>query len=168
MTGLSYPEYPFAELFAPILPELDALYWDAEFQSTPYRWEWLFENREWLEAIEIKVESSYPEVPALLWRPGALSILAPHLVFDEWSYLTGFSATEDGMKSIIRETSRSNFVREDHLMLIKKLQGIRIVQVDGWWEVYTPRQEWLERLNAHRPGRWVSSDNYGCNYPARD
>lgn len=163
MTGLSYPEYPFAELFAPLLPELDTLWWNTSFQQSPYPWDWREANPNWEHwlFLEVAVEN---RSPAYLWRPGKFSTLAPLLEFDEWSQMRGFVAAESDLAAIA-EASQSWTPLRNHWPLLEPWQGIHIVWIDGWWEVYTPRRDWLERLNTHRPGRWISSDNYGRNYP---
>ena len=99
MTGLSFPDCPFSELVAPLLPELDALWWDTSFQQSPYPWEWREAVPDW-EAwlfVEIAVKERRSE---FFWRPGRLSTLAPLLAFDEWSMLCGFAAAETDLAAI--------------------------------------------------------------------
>ena len=164
MKGLSFGETPFSTLFAPILPPLNELWWLVNFQSNPFDFDWETQNEQLLGEAMLRLpvlETS----GSLLWRPSNLARLIPGIkVFGEWSSLTGFACKAEDPTDAVRrlEGSPTVFPAFDE---IERLGGILIVQVDGWWEVYSSREEWLESLARSHRGRPVDSANLGENYP---
>ncbi len=130
MQGLFFSDnQDFVTRFAPLLTKFEPLWWFADFQSGPFSSIYIYENEE----TERRFEQIHFQVPickhtsSQVWRPGTLPELAPHIVFDEWSYLVGFEANEMQVESIVNQFAGARgFTSPDFFLAVQQNAHIYI------------------------------------------
>jgi hypothetical protein len=152
--GLVLPGYrPLTDILAPLADELAGCFWLVDVQLGVFNAEWMLE-----EANETLLEKLFWRVPGfknsstLGLRPGSLPRLAPHLNVDEWSYYIAIDRPEDeALKCAERLARHNNYVAEPFLKQLETLWDLFICHADGWWEFYSAREDWYQRLQGAWP-----------------
>jgi hypothetical protein len=143
-----------SEVCAPLAADLDRCFWMVDLYSGPFLAHWLFASEE----NEATFDRQYWDVPAFAdtsthgFRPGTIPRLAEHLVLDEWSYYFAIDGREDA--ALRRATLLAGHIgdwRESFLRRLDEAADLFLCHVDGWWEFYTGRPEWLSRLRGAWP-----------------
>jgi len=85
-------------------------------------------------------------------RPGLIPDAAEKLIVDEWSYYYAIDSPEEVAleRAAFLERNIGN-LSKDNLKWLAAGADLLIVHVDGWWEFYTPRKAWFERLQSAWP-----------------
>ncbi len=150
----------FVPLFKPITPYFAALYWYFDTQTSPFSLSWQLDNEE----NERRVDDLRVDVPHIrtrsgrVWRPGILPTMAPHLFFDEWSYLVGFEAGNASIEHMIEALDRTaRPLDREYFQVVHEYARIALVHVAGdWWEVYPADVEWIYTLEDHWSRRQIA------------
>lgn len=142
------------EVCAPLADEWARSFCVVDVQSGPFDSLWLFDSPE----NEALTERLAWDVPALAntstngFRPGALPRLAGRLLVDEWSYYFAIDAPEED--ALRRATALARHIGDFSLSFLERLDefaDLLVCHVDGWWEFFSGRVEWHERLRAAWP-----------------
>jgi hypothetical protein len=141
-------EGSFLDFLAPVFQDLDSLYWIVDCQMGPVNYEWLFQSPDREQAFDdiLVPVPEFQRSGAVLWRPGALSLLRDGLYFDEWSYLTGFKSVPSEAPQKAAQLERLIAFTENGYRTIEKETELHLVHVDGWWELYPSSPLWFERI----------------------
>src|SRR5689334_5408294 len=129
---------PFATVFGPVLPELDAFHWLLNFQSGPFH----IADRPDFHTLEKLTESLWVDVPLLgngsasLWRPGTVSRLAHLLVHDEQQY--HFALSPDREHAIAACRALANFSPENSIAALEEHTHFLAYYACDFWEVFAP------------------------------
>jgi hypothetical protein len=143
-----------AEVCAPLAADLDRCFWVVDLYSGPFRCDWLFASAD----NETRAEQQFWDVPVFAetlthgFRPGTIPRLADCLILDEWSYYFAIDAPED--VALQRAPLLAEHVGDLGEAILRGLDAaadLFICHVDGWWEFYTGRSEWFDRLRAAWP-----------------
>jgi hypothetical protein len=143
-------QVPLSEICKPLALELSRCFWLVDVQSG------LFRSR--FDLTEDLVERlSWPH-PATEQsstrglRPGSIPHLAPHLKVDEWSYYFAIdTAEEEAFERVWKLAPRVGDLSEAFLEHLDELADLFIMHVDGWWEMYSGRPDWIRRLRDAWP-----------------
>ena len=68
MQGLSFADYPFGELFAPLMPDFAFLFWLWEEEISPFSGLWHDINHAYVDSMTIRVRPYHK-----IFRPGLLT-----------------------------------------------------------------------------------------------
>ncbi len=154
-------EASFLDLLAPLFSELDALYWVVDCQMGPVKTEWMMSHEQAYEDFHVPVPA-FERSGARLWRPGTLSQVREALYFDEWSYFTGFHATEtEAVDRAARFGLSRSFSPEFYDLLTREGQ-LFAVHVDGWWEFSPGSDELFCRIRDCSPCREIAPRSPGA------
>lgn len=148
-TGLLLRAYrPFAEILAPLGDKVSGCFWVIDVQAG------VFNGTE----EERAVDEVYWAVPAFKnsstigLRPGSLPRLARHINVDEWSYYYALDQPEPvALRHATELEKHIGDFSEGLLERLDTLADLFICHVDGWWEFYSARREWLYLLRAAWP-----------------
>jgi hypothetical protein len=154
------------EVCAPLAAALDRCFWVVDLYSGPFRADWVFASEE----NEALYERQYWEVPVFRdtgthgFRPGTIPQLAEYLVLDEWSYYFAIDAAEEvALRRASLLAGHIGDLSRGFLRGMDEAADLLICHVDGWWEFFTGRPEWFERLRAAwADGVVCSLDRAGC------
>jgi hypothetical protein len=140
------------EVCVPLAAELARCFWVVDLYSGPFRHDWLFAS----EDNEALCDQQYWEVPAFAntsthgFRPGTIPQLAEHLILDEQSYYYAIDSPEHialGRASLL--AGHIGDQSEGFLRGLDTIADLFLYYEGGeWWEFYTGRKEWLDRLSA--------------------
>ena len=147
--------HPVEVVCRPLSAELARCYWVINDQAGPFDFLWTYETPE----NEAFIDSQFLEVPACentsttCWRPGTLPNLASRVVVDEWTYFFAIDAPEQEVCS--RAGRIDEHIGDLSCEFLERLDGLAdlfMLHVDGWWELYTVRSDWHDRLLSGLPG----------------
>jgi hypothetical protein len=153
-SGFILPGYrSLPEICEPLAAELSRCFWLVDVQLGLFA-RWLYESDE-NDEIAGRQIWSHPATEhssTCGLRPGSIPQLAPHLNVDEWSYYFAIDATEDGaFERVFKLAPRVGDLSEAFLQQLDTLADLFIMHVDGWWEFYCGRPDWIRRLRAAWP-----------------
>lgn len=150
MRGLYFKsESPFVEILAPMLEQLDSLYWIVACQSGPVKHDWrnaTEENQKAYSEILVTVPR-FENTSLTLWRPGSLSLVGEHLYFDEWSSFLGFQTSD--LEAAVRAEHlwKPGMYSDEFWNGLEREGELYLVHVDGWWGFYPARQDVFEQVS---------------------
>ena len=143
----------FAEVCAPLALELADCYWavDHDWQIDH---EWYYES----DDHQALVDSLRWDLPSLRgrfagFRPGLVPRLADRLIVDEWSFLYAIEGPDTRAEA--RATRLASYEGVYSTAFIRNIEcyaDLLLCHIDGWWEFYSARPDWLERLRSAWPG----------------
>ena len=152
--GLEYglvwgEELELRRLLKALENRLHGCYWLLDCQTGPWRLE--PDDAEgchlWPKWVEVP---KLADTSASLWRPGTLQRYVSYFVVDEYTYIWGICGTETEVMTAAEMLTASSG------QVARRLGGgpvsLSISYLDGWWEVFSPNREWLERLEECVPG----------------
>ena len=153
----------FVDLLRPMFPELNSLYWVVSTQSRWLRYDWVGRAQEdrIFEHWCLKVPA-FDNKDLFLWRPGALSELDGNLVFDEWSYLVGFQATDAEAADRAMRLGLARFFSAEFYDLLSREGQLFAVQVDGWWEFSPSTDQLFNRIKECTQCREIAPRRVGA------
>jgi hypothetical protein len=158
-TGFALDGYrSLGEVCAPLADELARCYWLLDLYSGPWDIMWLWESAE-NEALADRQEWAVPGSEGGMprgFRPGTLPRLADRFVFDEQQYYYAIDATDEAdaarrAAALYRHQRDAGGLREPFLRGVDAAVDLMIAHVDGWWEFYCGRPDWVARLRAAWP-----------------
>jgi hypothetical protein len=142
------------EVCAPLADELARCFWVIDLYSGPLKILWLYESLE-NEALADRQAWDVPAYRGGLtrgFRPGTLPRLADQFVFDEQSYYFAIDAPEDeALRRAAGLNGHIGVFGEPFLRDLDRAADLLIAHVDGWWEFYCGRADWVRRLRAAWP-----------------
>jgi hypothetical protein len=140
-----------AEVCAPLAADLDRCFWVVDLYSGPFRSDWLFASAD----NEALAERQFWDLPAFEdtsthgFRPGTIPRLADLLILDEWSYYFALGGHEDvALRRASLLAGRPWDLSERFLRGLDAAADLFLCHVDGWWQFYTGRADWFNRLRA--------------------
>jgi hypothetical protein len=140
-----------SEVCSPLAADLHRCFWVVDLYSGPFRSKWLFASTD----NEALAEQQYWDILAFAntgahgFRPGTIPRLAEHLILDEWSYYFAIDAPEDvALRRASLLAWRIGDLSADFLRQLDAAADLFLCHVDGWWEFYTGRKDWLDRLHT--------------------
>jgi hypothetical protein len=143
-----------SEVCGPLAAELSHCFWVVDLYSGPFRADWMFASAE----NEELAARQFLDIPAFAntsthgFRPGTIPQLADHLILDEWSYYFAIDAPEDiALRRAGLLAGHVGDLGKDFLRGLDVAADLFICQVDGWWEFYTGRPAWFDRLLSAWP-----------------
>jgi hypothetical protein len=143
----------FAEVCAPLADDLADCFWalDSDWQIDHG---WYYESDE----NEDLVRSLRWNLPALAgrfagFRSGIVPLLADRILVDEWSFFFAIKGPENrAAAQATRLAGYAGAYSETFLRDIECYADLLLCHIDGWWEFYSGRADWLERLLSAWPG----------------
>jgi hypothetical protein len=147
-----------SKICAPLANELQRCFWVVDAQSGPFRGGFASVEGQML------YEKCYWNIPAFAntsshgLRPGTIPKFAAKLILDEWSYFYAIDSSEDiALQRTAFLQGNIGNLSKDYLKWLEAGADLLIVHGDGWWEFYTPRKSWFERLQAAWPECFLRS-----------
>ena len=148
----------FATLLEPLLPHFEPLWWYGDFTNSPVLSSLESEDEElWHEYENCFLPTKlFENRSGFIWKPHTLPKFASRIFCGEWSYLTGFAASEDSVEFIISEfLAMDDFTEAPFFSLVEKRADIYIVSIDeSLFHVYSPHDCWLQKLHE----KWSTSE----------
>jgi hypothetical protein len=148
-------DHSFAEVCAPLADELSRCFWvmDVQMGCAALNSLWLVESDE----HKALWESLYWPVPAFKmtstvgYRPGTVPLLAPHVYVDEASSYFAIDAPEEEALRRATDLASDPWSYDSILPRLDEVADLYLFQGDGWWQFFTGRAEWRERMRAYWP-----------------
>src|SRR5262245_55923881 len=168
-TGLLLNGYrSLAEVCAPLAADLERCFWIVDLYSGPFHFDWLYpsEENEALADASSWHPPAFPNPSTPGFRPGTIPRLADRLVIDEWSYYFAIDSPQDiAARRATLLAKHIGDLTEPFLRDLDKAADLFFMHVDGWWEFYTARPDWLARLRAAWPDAVLHPLNRAGNPP---
>jgi hypothetical protein len=139
----------------PLSTSLTRCSWVIDDQTGPFDSRWIYESpenqallaRQFLDVPECRNSST------TCWRPRTLPKLAGHLIVDEWTYFFAIDAPEEEARQRAgRIARRIGDLSREFFADLDGLADLFLFHADGWWEFYTARPHWHDRLRNSFPG----------------
>ena len=87
------------------------------------------------------------------FRPGLVPLLAGRILVDEWSFFFAIEGPEHrAADRATRLAGHAGAYSEAFVRDIECFADLLLWHIDGWWEFYSGRPDWLERLRSAWPG----------------
>jgi hypothetical protein len=139
----------------PLSAHLTRCYWVIDDQTGPFDSRWVHGSpdhgallrRQFLDVPECRDSST------TCWRPRTLPKLADRILVDEWTYFFAIDAPEEEARSRAGRIARH--IGDLSVGFFEGLDGLAdlfLFHGDGWWELYTARPDWHQRLRSGLPG----------------
>ena len=131
----------FERTFEPCLDAFSSFYWLLELPAGPFA----YTHLSGFEEIDAELDR-YLVGETRLWRPGIFPRFAKLLVHDEWSYHVALLGDENEAIRIVTELNTTRWLSPEFFKLIEEKTELLLVHINGWWEVYSTREEWVYRF----------------------
>lgn len=144
-------------VLAPLAADLAKCYWLIDAQSGPFRDNLPGQNEAVYDELLVETDACRG-TSCSCWRPGTLPRLADQVVVDEWTYLFAMQCDETGVPE------RAEWLRPrlgkfdaDFFAGLPAVADLFVIHADGWWEVYTSREDWQCELRVAFPDAFERS-----------
>lgn len=140
------------EVCAPLANELQRCFWVVNAQAGLFRSGCCSEEGLALSERYGWNISAFADTSTNGLRPGLIPDAAEKLIVDEWSYYYAIDSPEAvALQRTAFLNGNIGNLSKDYLKRLEAGTDLLIVHVDGWWEFYTPRKAWFERLQSAWP-----------------
>lgn len=161
---------PFHEIIRPLSVEVAPCFWLIDDQQNPFGSTWLWASPE-NEAI---VERKHFDAPACrdtsasCWRPFTFPRLAKHVIVDECTYFFAMRCPkEDVSRRAVWIVPEIGKFTGEFFSYMDENVDLFLMQVDGWWELYTSHAEWRRKFRESFPESYERSWRMAGEPPAR-
>ena len=135
-------------VLAPLANELAHCYWLIDTQSGPFR-DYSLPGREAVYDKLLVETDACRDTSCSCWRPGTLPRYARQVVVDEWTYLFAMQCDRAAVSERAAWLWRQSGKFDDAFFAgLSAVADLFFMHGDGWWEVYTPHDDWRCELRS--------------------